>query len=173
MQVLLAILLLLPLYNMDIRRIHTPPWMEFLERKDRTINEMVKGIMESERGKKLIEDIRNRLPKPLNLPLEISNIMVPAGRGFEYRVDITIFKPNKRGKAFICISIWGDLEPEGFSPDPSCWDRGKVVRRCVIEALKACGLRIEKVRNQEAKDPFWYDYYYCPPPSSASPKNSR
>jgi hypothetical protein len=143
---------------------------EFLEKGDKVINEIVRGIMSSPRGAKLIKDIRKKLEEyqtpdegyVFSLPLEIDGIMAPAGHGYEYQTYIVFRKKDNLGRSFISISPEGDLEAEGFAEDPSCKDRHKVIIRCVIQALKSLGLRIEKERVRNISDPYWYNYYYLP-----------
>ncbi|MDP8233728.1 MAG: hypothetical protein P9M06_02855 [Candidatus Saelkia tenebricola] len=156
----LVIILLFPSISFA-RRVKTNPIIiEFLKVKDETINQMVAEIMTSERGEQLVEDIKQGLVEhkdegEYRLPIEMKGIMVPAGHGFEYKVDIFIGKRD----GYISTVIHGDTEPEGDSEDPSCWDRTKVIIRSIVYAIRECDLQIESRLNRNVEDPFWYNYY--------------
>lgn len=151
-------------YPAFARRAKTNSIIEaFLRRKDETVNEMVEEIMSSERGARLVDELNRALEEHregnnLKLPLKIEGLMVPAGHIYEYEVDVSISDKNN----FICVTIYGDTEPEGDSQDPSCWDRTKVIIRCVISALRKTGLNIREERAVGVEDPYWFNYYYVP-----------
>ncbi len=162
--VLEAIILACPSFTFARRVKVNFPIEAFLEGKDKVLNKMVKEIMASERGAKLVGDIKGvlagyRKENGLKLPAEIKGIMIPAGHGYEYKADVTICKND----GYISFIIEGDTEPEGDSQDPSCWDRIKVIERCVITALKECGLNIRQEPITGIEDPYWFNYYYVPP----------
>ena len=143
------------------RRVREPVWKQFLRSKDETINYIVEEIMHSSRGKKLIQDIKKALEDNLregSFPLRVKEIIVPAGYGYEYKVDICFSQKDKYGRSFISVTIYGDTEPEDFSEDPSCWDRTKVIMRCVIRALESLGMNIIR-EKADCEDPYWYNYY--------------
>ena len=143
------------------RRVKESVWKQFLRSKDETINYMVEEIMHSPRGNELIQDIKESLGDSIeerDFPLSVKGIMVPAGYGYEYQVEIYFSREDKYGRSFISVIIYGDTEPEGFSEDPSCWDRTKVIIRCVIRALESLGMNIIR-EKADCEDPYWYNYY--------------
>lgn len=147
------------------RRVKANPLIVvFQKSRDEVLNRMVKEIMVSERGTELVGDIKGvlagyREENGLKLPVKIEGVIVPAGHGYEYEVNITI----RENDGYVSFVIKGDTEPEGDSEDPSCWDRIKVIERCVIAALKECGLNIREEPISGAEDPYWFSYYYVPP----------
>jgi len=146
------------------RQIRTPSIVDqFLKSKDDGVNKIVNDIMVSKEGAKLIDDIRKALGDATvdgyRPPEEMKGLIVPAGHGYEYEVDVFISRVNNN----IGVVIHGDTEPEGDSEDPSCWDRTKVITRCVIQALRECGLNIESRPITTVSEPYWYSYYYYIP----------
>ncbi len=165
--ILLAVLFIL-FFNCNCfsRTVRKPNIIEqFIKSKEEdTPNEMVEEIMSSKRGEKLVQDLKEKFKKAdinnLSLPFEINDMQVPAGHGYEYKVSIII---RKTTNTISISSITGDLELEGESEDPSCWNRLKVITRCVIAALEKCGMQIHKELNQALLTPYYYIYYYEKP----------